>query len=66
KGATIYFRNDSFPNPAGLADFLREQRGLAKIKDNRLIVRRDWADDGIRVKGAFAVARDLAKLAKAG
>ncbi|MEO1458456.1 MAG: transcription-repair coupling factor, partial [Pseudomonadota bacterium] len=65
KGATVQFRNDRFDNPAGLAQYLQDQRGLAKVKDTRLIVRRDWAEEADRVKGAFAVARDLAKLAKA-
>ncbi|MEL6476796.1 MAG: transcription-repair coupling factor [Pseudomonadota bacterium] len=62
KGATVQFRKDSFANPAGLAQFLQEQRGLAKIRDNKLIIRRDWADDRARIQGAFAVSRDLAKL----
>ena len=64
KGATIRFRNDRFANPAGLAAFLQGQNGLAKIRDNKLIVRRDWREDRERVRGAFAVARDLAKLVK--
>ena len=58
----MQFRKDSFANPAGLAQFLQEQRGLAKIRDNKLIIRRDWADDRARIQGAFAVSRDLAKL----
>jgi transcription-repair coupling factor (superfamily II helicase) len=65
KGATIQFRHDRFANPAGLVEFLNAQKGLAKVKDNRLVVRRDWRDDEDRVKGAFAVARDLAQVAVA-
>ncbi|MEM7056950.1 MAG: transcription-repair coupling factor [Pseudomonadota bacterium] len=64
KGATIKFRNDKFADPAGLIDFLQDQRNLAKVKDNKLIIRRDWREDKDRVRGAFAVARDLAKLVK--
>ncbi|MEM6356900.1 MAG: transcription-repair coupling factor, partial [Pseudomonadota bacterium] len=64
KGATIQFRNDRFDNPAGLADYLASQNGLAKVKDTRLVIRRDWADDESKLKGAFAIARDLAKIAK--
>ncbi|MEM8699922.1 MAG: TRCF domain-containing protein, partial [Pseudomonadota bacterium] len=64
KGATIQFRKDSFANPAGLAQFLQDQRGLAKIRDNKLILRRDWSEDRARIQGAFAVARDLAKLSR--
>ncbi|KEO52006.1 transcription-repair coupling factor [Thioclava pacifica] len=61
KGATIQFHNDKFPNPAGLVEFLTAQRDLAKVKDNRLIVRRDWKNDKDKIRGAFAIARDLAE-----
>ncbi|NNL36369.1 MAG: transcription-repair coupling factor, partial [Silicimonas sp.] len=64
KGATIQFHNDKYPNPAGLVDFITDQRGLAKVKDNKIIVRRDWKKTKDRVQGAFAVARDLAAKAK--
>jgi transcription-repair coupling factor (superfamily II helicase) len=66
KGATIQFRGDRFENPAGLVDFLHAQRGLAKIKDNKLVIRRNWATGDERVKGAFSIARDLAKIAGEG
>jgi transcription-repair coupling factor (superfamily II helicase) len=62
-GATVQFHNDKFPNPAGLVDFLKAQNGHAKIRDNKLVVRRDWADDRERLRGAFAIARDLAERA---
>jgi len=65
KGATIQFRGDKFADPAGLVDFIQDQRGLAKIKDNHLVVRRDWRAEADRVKGAFAIARDLARIAEA-
>jgi hypothetical protein len=46
KGATVQFHNDKFANPAGLADFMLAQKGLAKVKDNRIVIRRDWATEG--------------------
>ncbi|MDB6178817.1 transcription-repair coupling factor [Paracoccus sp. Z330] len=64
KGATIQFHGDKFPNPAGLVEFLTDQRGQAKVTDNKIVVRRDWATDADRIKGAFAIARDLAVKAK--
>jgi transcription-repair coupling factor (superfamily II helicase) len=64
KGATIQFHNDKFPNPAGLVDFVQDQKGLAKVKDNKIVVRRDWAKDADKIKGAFGIARDLAVFAK--
>ncbi|MCG6884600.1 MAG: transcription-repair coupling factor [Silicimonas sp.] len=66
KGATIQFHNDKFANPAGLVAFIEDQRGLAKVKDNKIVVRRDWKKTKDRVQGAFAVARDLAAKAKEG
>ncbi|WP_425074734.1 transcription-repair coupling factor [Sagittula sp. S175] len=65
KGATIQFHNDKFASPAGLVKFINDQNGLAKIKDNKIIVRRDWANDRDKIQGAFAIARDLAECAGA-
>ena len=60
KGATIQFHNDKFASPQGLVEFITDQKGLAKIKDNKIVVRRDWKADADKIKGAFAIARDLA------
>ncbi len=60
KGATIQFHNDKFASPQGLVDFIQDQRGLAKVKDNKIVVRRDWKKEADKIKGAFAIARDLA------
>ena len=64
KGATVQFHGDKFPNPAGLVEFLQDQRGQAKVDGNKIIIRRDWASDADRIKGAFGIARDLAQKAK--
>ncbi len=66
KGATIQFHGDRFANPAGLVAFLGEQQGAARVRDNRVVLRRDWPTDAERVKGVFAIARDLAQRASAG
>ncbi|WP_424932292.1 transcription-repair coupling factor [Amaricoccus macauensis] len=63
KGATIQFHNDKFANPAGLVEFMHAQKGQAKVKDNKIIVRRDWSDDRAKLQGAFGIARDLAQFA---
>ncbi|WP_299928429.1 transcription-repair coupling factor [uncultured Pelagimonas sp.] len=63
KGATVQFHNDKFARPEGLVEFMRAQGDLAKIKDNKIIVRRDWRSDADKIKGAFAIARDLAEAA---
>ena len=65
KGVVMQFRNNKFARPEGLVEFLHDQRGTAKIKDNKIVVRRDWANDDKKVKGTYIIARDLAVLAKA-
>ena len=60
KGATVQFHNDKFASPRGLVEFIQDQGGLAKVKDNKIVVRRDWKGDVDKIKGAFAIARDLA------
>jgi transcription-repair coupling factor (superfamily II helicase) len=64
KGATVQFHLDKFANPAGLVTFLGDQAGAAKVKDNKIVVRREWEDARARLAGAFMIARDLAALAK--
>ena len=51
----------STPRLEGLVEFIQNQRGLAKVKDNKIVVRRDWKKDSDKIKGAFAIARDLAE-----
>ncbi len=63
RGATIEFHNNKFANPGGLVDYLQDPRNLAKMKDNKIVVRRDWKKDSDKIKGAFAIARDLAEKA---
>lgn len=64
KGAVIQFYRDKFNNPSGLAKYLAESRGTAKVKDNKLIVLRDWENDDKKVKGAYIISRELAVMAK--
>jgi transcription-repair coupling factor (superfamily II helicase) len=61
KGVTIQFHNDKYASPEGLVNFIEDQRGLAKVRDNKIVVRRDWKKDSDKIKGAFAIARDLAE-----
>ena len=44
-----------------MVEFIDHQRGLAKVKDNKIVIRRDWTKDSDKIKGAFAIARDLAE-----
>jgi transcription-repair coupling factor (superfamily II helicase) len=64
KGATIQFHNDKFASPEGLVSFIHDQRGLAKVKDNKIVIRRDWTKERDKIQGAFQIARDLAQVLK--
>ncbi len=59
KGATVQFHKDKFANPAGLVEFLHAQNGTARIRDNKIVLQRDWETEAERIRGAFAIARDL-------
>ncbi|NIZ11641.1 transcription-repair coupling factor [Pseudooceanicola sp. HF7] len=61
KGATIRFHNDKFASPEGLVAFIKDQGGKAKVSDNKIIVAREWKTEADRIKGAFAIAKDLAE-----
>ncbi|PVA08344.1 transcription-repair coupling factor [Thalassorhabdomicrobium marinisediminis] len=65
KGAVIRFHNDKFASPEGLVAFIEDQRGMAKVKDNKIVIRRDWSTDREKIQGAFNIARDLAAKVKA-
>ena len=63
KGITVQFHGDRFANPAGLVDFIQAQKGAARVKDNKIVVAGSFATEAERIKGAFAIARDLAEKA---
>ncbi|SFI89238.1 transcription-repair coupling factor [Jannaschia pohangensis] len=60
KGATVAFHQNRFARPEGLVDFIKGAKGAAKIKGDKLVVLGDFAAEAERIKGAFAIARDLA------
>jgi len=60
KGATIQFHNDKFASPQGLVEFIQDRKGSAKIKDNKIVVSCDWGRESDKIKGAYAIVRDLA------
>ena len=62
KGVTLQFYRDKFASPEGLVDFIKAQNGLAKVKNNKIVIRRDWVKDNDKIKGSFTIARDLAEL----
>ncbi|MBL4892656.1 MAG: transcription-repair coupling factor, partial [Rhizobiaceae bacterium] len=66
KGLVISFRNNNFPNPAALVQWIGEQGSLAKIRPNQAIVlQRDWESADKRLKGSAVIMNKLAKFALA-
>ncbi len=63
-GATIQFHKDRFANPAGLVAFANTQKNQVRLRDTKVILRRDWNKSADRIRGAFTTARDLAALAE--
>ena len=63
KGATVQFHNDKFISPEGLVDFIKQQNNMAQVKDNKLIIKRDWQKNSDKFKGAFSIAKELAEIA---
>jgi transcription-repair coupling factor (superfamily II helicase) len=61
KGATIQFHNDKFASPQGLVEFITDQKGLAKVRDNKIVVQRDWTQEKDKIRGAYALAKELAE-----
>ncbi len=67
KGAVVSFHDDHFANPVGLVDWLTAHRGTAKLRpDHRLVLMRAWDDIPDRLDGVRYLARELARVAKAG
>ena len=64
KGAVIAFRDNSFPNPAGLIQLIQAERGLAKLRpDHKLVWGVQWETVKDRVVGVRKLLTRLAKLA---
>ncbi|WP_374764640.1 transcription-repair coupling factor [Yunchengibacter salinarum] len=65
KGMTISFYKDSFPNPAGLVDFISRTGATAKLKpDHKLVYLARMESVVQRLKSVNAVVKQLASLAE--
>nr|WP_310622152.1 transcription-repair coupling factor [Pseudovibrio sp. M1P-2-3] len=67
KGVVIGFKDNEFPNPAGLVAYIAEQGFLAKIRpDQKISLTRDWPEANDRLKGCAAILLKLVALVDAG
>ncbi|HUO93591.1 MAG TPA: transcription-repair coupling factor [Rhizomicrobium sp.] len=66
KGATLSFRNNTFPNPGGLVRLIAQHQQTMKVRpDQKVFIARDWPTPEQRLKGTQAVLSQLVKLADA-
>ncbi|MEX2643044.1 MAG: transcription-repair coupling factor [Acetobacterales bacterium] len=67
KGALVTFRNNQFPDPGALVDFINRQAGSARVRpDHRLVFQRDWHRDQDRITGLKSLMQQLSGLAAQG
>jgi transcription-repair coupling factor (superfamily II helicase) len=65
KGATVAFRKDKFPNPAGLVGLIQGEAGNIKLRsDHRLVYFRDWPGARERMAGAKLIVARLTAIAE--
>ena len=64
KGVVITFRDNKFPNPAGLVEFISKTGKTAKVRpDHKLVYHTRMDKIGIRLKTVASLAKKLASLA---
>ncbi len=66
RGATVQFHQDRFADPAALIAWIKAQGGGVRVTGPKIVFAANWGSEAERIKGAFAIARDLAALVKAG
>jgi transcription-repair coupling factor (superfamily II helicase) len=65
KGATLTFRNNVFPNPAGLVRLISEHQSTMRVRpDQKVVVARDWPTPELRLKGVQTTLAQLVGLAE--
>jgi len=65
KGATLTFRNNNFPNPAGLVRLISENQSTMRVRpDQKVVIARDWPSPEQRLKGVQTTLARLVRLAE--
>ncbi len=64
KGATVSFYQNTFPNPAGLINYISSQMGTVRLRpDQKMVVMRPWGRMEDRLKGVEKMISQIAELA---
>ncbi len=65
KGATLTFRNNTFPNPVGLVRLISEHQSTMRVRpDQRVVIARDWPAPELRLKGVQTTLAQLVRIAE--
>jgi transcription-repair coupling factor (superfamily II helicase) len=65
KGTLVSFRNDTFPDPAGLIAYAQRLEGTIKLRpDSKIAVTRAWGDPKARLNGLLQLTRGLSAIAR--
>jgi transcription-repair coupling factor (superfamily II helicase) len=65
KGAVLQFRDNVFPNPAGLVAFIAKEAPAARVRpDQKLVLFDDWESPEARLQGTAAALRRLVAIAE--
>jgi transcription-repair coupling factor (superfamily II helicase) len=65
KGIVVQFRDKTFPNPAGLVNYISKQGTLAKIRpDHSMFLARDLPKSDKRMASAAVLMTQLAEIAQ--
>ena len=64
KGATLSFRNNAFPNPAGLVRLISEHQATMRVRpDQKVVIARNWPTPELRLKGVETTLAQLVRIA---
>ena len=65
KGATLTFRNNTFPNPVGLVRLIAEHQSTMRVRpDQKVVIARDWPSPQTRLKGVQTTLAQLVRIAE--
>ncbi len=65
KGSLVSFRNDQFPDPAGLIAYAARLAGTIKLRpDSKIAVTRAWGSAEARLNGLFQLTKGLSAIAR--
>ena len=65
KGTLVSFRNDQFPDPAGLIAYAQRLEGTIRLRpDSKIVVTRAWGNPAARLNGLFQLTKGLSAIAR--